>query len=147
MNGYEKQEVYAKLKGKLKRALALEFWFEACMIEYAIIEDRTSSILQHSGSCKDAYREDKLLANKLNSIEHQIGKKNALIIGKVDPKTITELKNWKERRNNLVHRSCNRPYDNEEIKQVALDGKMLVDQLSNQSQKISRASKRMEEAE
>ncbi len=46
MDGYEKQELYARLKGKLKRALAAEFWYEACMIEYAIIEDRTSSILK-----------------------------------------------------------------------------------------------------
>ena len=48
-----KQERYALLCEKLNKAIKNEFWMEACMIEYAIIEDRTQSILYHAGIYKD----------------------------------------------------------------------------------------------
>ena len=141
----EKRERYAILKAQLKKALSQDFWFEACMIEYAIIEDRTSSILAHARVCQDAYGAGHKLGNKLNSIELQIGKKHPVIAPKVDPVLIKELRDWKERRNDLVHRACTL-YNAEQAKNVAVEGNHLVNRLINDCAKVTRlANKKHEE--
>ena len=142
----QKQENYVKLKIKLKKAVSSRFWFEACMIQYAIIEDRTSSILYHSGVCEDAYSPNKMLSNKLNSIEHQIGKEHPIISKKVNPEIIRRIKEWKDRRNDIVHRACIRVYDEAETEQVALEGSRLVDLICNESKKVSRLANKLSEA-
>ena len=48
MNNYEKNLKYRSLNGMLAKALRYEFYYEAIFIEYAIIEDRTSSLLRHA---------------------------------------------------------------------------------------------------
>jgi len=45
----DKQRTYAYWKGRYKLAVQHEFYFEALMIDYALIEDRIVSILYHSG--------------------------------------------------------------------------------------------------
>ncbi len=116
----EKHEVYTTLKTKLKKALAGEYWFEACMLEYAIIEDRTMSILLHAGICTN---EKKSLANKLNSLEQQIGKQHPVISQKVNAETIAEIRAWKDRRDKAVHEACKRLYDENDMKEIAVLGK------------------------
>ena len=143
LRGDDKQEVYATLKIRLNSALRSEFWFEACMIEYAIIEDRTSSILDKARVCKDAYSSDRPLKNKLNSIENQIGKKHPIISKKVSGETVSALKSWRERRNDIVHRACNKPYNDSQLKDFALEGKELVRTISNDSQKVTRLAKKL----
>lgn len=133
----EKQENYIKLKGRLAKAMKNGFWFEACMIEYAIIEDRTSSILHYSGVCENAYSSSKKLSNKLNSIEHQIGKGHCIISKKVNKDTISQIKAWKDTRNDLVHRACVL-YDYDLSKKIALEGNELVKAISNDSAKVTR---------
>ena len=137
---YEKQGRYAKLKSKLSRAVKNGFWFEALMIEYAIIEDRTASILWYSNVCKNPFDSSKKLGNKLNSIEYRIGKKHPIISKKVSLELITNLKVWKDKRNDLVHRACN-CYDEDEASKIALEGNLLVSKLQTDSAKVTRASK------
>ena len=48
MNNYYKHEKYAELMEKLKKSLKNEFYYESIFIEYAIIEDRTESLLRHA---------------------------------------------------------------------------------------------------
>ena len=74
----QKQENYAHMKAGLKRALQAEFYYEAIFIEYAIVEDRCTSILKHAGIdyCKKTKdpakpREEKSLYNKLNILKDQ----------------------------------------------------------------------------
>lgn len=133
----EKQQRYITLKGRLNKALRNEFWFEACMIEYAIIEDRTSSILFYSKVCEHAYDSSKKLSNKLNSIEHQIGKEHKIISEKIDKELIWSIRNWKDERNDLVHRACVN-FDEIHAKEVALEGEKLVKLISNASARITR---------
>lgn len=137
MNNTEKQERYALLKSKLRIAIEKEFWFEACMIEYAIMEDRTSSILYHAKVCKNSYDPKKTLTNKLCSIELQIGKKHPIISKKVDIKTIVAIKEWKDKRNDLVHKSC-LVYDEEKARDIAILGYNIVKNISNESAKVTR---------
>ena len=144
MPNLEKQDKYKLLNMKLKRAVTNEFWLEACMIEYAIIEDRTSSILHYSNICKNAYDSNKILSNKLNSIEHQIGKKHPIISKKVNLTTVKDIRTWKTQRDDFVHRSCTM-YDEVGAKDLALQGRELCRLISNDSAKVKRLSKKMEE--
>ena len=141
---YDKQERYILLKERLKKALANEFWLEASMIEYAIIEDRTSSILFYAEVCKDPYGANKKLGNKLSSIEYQIGKTHPIISKKVNRDTIEQIRNWKEKRNDLVHRSCSM-YNEALAKELALEGSSLVKSISNDSAKVTRLAKKIRE--
>lgn len=142
MTNQEKAEAYSLLKTKLKKALAASFWFEALMIEYAIMEDRTSSILQHGAVCNNAYDPNKSLVNKIRSINLQIGKRHPVISKKVNLKTINEILEWKEARNELVHRACNHIYDESAVRDLALQGNELVRKLINDSRKVSNAYKK-----
>lgn len=136
----EKHDTYARLHERLKRALANGFWLEATMIEYAIIEDRTAAILFHAGISENPW--EKKLANKLNSIEHQIGKEHPIISKKVSATVIQEIRDWKGKRNATVHRACSTVYDEELLKTIAENGKELVRKISNDSQKVRRAVER-----
>ena len=138
----EKQEAYVKLKTRLKKALASGFWLEACMIEYAIIEDRTASILLHAGITDKGW--EKKLSNKLNSIELQIGKGHPIISKKVSLEDIHAIREWKEQRNDAVHRACIIKYDEESFRRLAENGKLLMENISNDAQKVSRADKKKE---
>lgn len=133
----EKREVYALLKTRLKKAMSAEFWMEACMIEYNIIEDRTASILIHTGISKNA--SGKKLSNKLNSIEYQIGEKHPIISAKVSAETIRAIREWKEKRNTAVHKACITRYDEETMQSLAAEGKLLVDQITNESRRVKEA--------
>lgn len=141
IDNMQKRDTYAILKANLKKALNQHFWFEACMIEYAIIEDRTASILLHTSTNKNPY--DVPLSRKLNSIEQQIGKKHPVISKKVDPKLITEIKEWKDTRNEAVHRACIHVYDETEMEQIAEQGNDLVRRISNDSQKVKKLSEKI----
>ena len=134
----EKRNIYAELKTRLKIALGKEFYYEAVMIEYAIIEDRTASILSHGGVCKDPW--DKKLQNKLNSIRHQCGKKHPILSKKVDVALLDQIYSWKERRNELVHRSCTLPYAVGQMKEIAEEGNELVRLLTNCARRVSNAA-------
>lgn len=132
----EKHDVYAKLHERLKKALASGFWLEATMIEYNIIEDRTAAIIYYTGIASKPW--EKKLANKLNSIEQQIGKKHPVLSKKVSSKTIQEIKDWKTKRNTAVHKACYTLFEEEDFKAIAEEGKELVRKISNDSQKVRR---------
>ena len=142
LRGDDKQEVYATLKTRLNSALRSEFWFEACMIEYAIIEDRTSSILDKARVCKDAYLHMGLY-EKLDSIKEQINEEHPIISKKVSIETINAIDSWRKQRNETVHNACNKPYNDSQLKDFALEGKELVRTISNDSQKVTRLAKKL----
>lgn len=139
----EKHKSYIQLKTRLKKALSSGFWLEACMIEYAIIEDRTASILFHAGITDKGW--EKQLSNKLNSIEHQIGKGHPVVSKKVSLDNIQAIRDWKELRNEAVHRACITKYDEDAFRTLAENGKLLMDRISNDAQKVSRAMKKRRE--
>lgn len=57
---------YKEQMGRLKKAMANRFLLEALFIEYAVIEDRTESILRHAGVFNPEKHDT--LARKLNRI-------------------------------------------------------------------------------
>lgn len=49
----DKQRTYRQHKGRYKRAMENEFFFEALLIDYALLEDRLRSMIYHMGFLKD----------------------------------------------------------------------------------------------
>ena len=67
----DKQKTYAENMAKYKRAMAGEFYFEAMLIDYAMLEDRLRSFLYHIGLLKsrDSYKADNaVVISKLRPI-------------------------------------------------------------------------------
>ena len=52
-NNIDKQRTYREHKGRYKRAMENEFYFEALLIDYALLEDRLRAIIYHMGFLKD----------------------------------------------------------------------------------------------
>ena len=136
--GREKQAVYIVLNERLSNAMRKGFWFEACMIEYAIMEDRTSSILAHARVKKNAYSKDLKMRPKLRSITAQIEQKHKIVSKKVSPATIAAIGVWIDKRNDAVHRACIRRYSEDEMRELAEEGRELVRAISRDSQKVAR---------
>ena len=138
----EKGQTYARLHERLAEALEKGFWLEATMIEYNIIEDRTAAIVYYADLAGKAWK--KGLENKIESIKMQLGKKHPLLLGKVSPATLEQIREWKDRRNNEVHNACSAIYDEDVFRSIAEDGKKLVDAISNDSKKVRRAAEAKE---
>ena len=51
-NNFEKQRTYTENKGKYYRAMKYGFYFEALLIDYAMMEDRLRSFIYHIGGFK-----------------------------------------------------------------------------------------------
>ena len=133
----QKYDNYKILKVRLKKAISQKYWFEACMIEYAIIEDRTASILKNTDVVKDPY--EKKLSNKLRSIEYQIGKEHPIISKKVDKQLLVDISAWKDARNEEVHRACIHFYDEDAMSKIAIDGNNLVNLITNTASRVKNA--------
>ena len=140
----EKRQVYATLKTKLKIALQQEFYLEALLLEYAIMEDRLTSILRHSGiSYLQSNGEEIGIKKKLDKISNAIRSKRLPIYRKVQQDLIDEIMEWKGTRNDLVHKSCQRIFNSVEVKECAIAGNDLVRRLTN----AARTVKNMEHSE
>lgn len=128
----EKRKVYSVLKTKLKIALQQEFYLEALLLEYAIMEDRLTSILRHSGiSYLQSNGEEIGIKKKLDKISNAIRSKRPPIYKKVQQDLIDEIMEWKGTRNDLVHKSCQRMFNSVEVKECAIAGNDLVRRLTN----------------
>ena len=142
----EKRQVYAILKTKLKIAMDQEFYLEALLLEYSIVEDRLLSILKHLGlKYTESDGRELQIGRKVKKVRGQIENKNPLIIGKVDVDLIDRIITWKNTRNELVHNSCHRLFNNEEVTKCAEEGAEIVRLLSNSATRIKRAVARKKE--
>lgn len=140
----EKRQVYAVLKTKLKIAMNQHFYLEALLLEYSIIEDRLLSILKHLGlKWTDSNGQELQIGKKMKKVKGQIDNKNSMVIGKLDYDLLDQIYIWKKTRNDLVHKSCHRLYDNNEVAQCAEQGKEIVRKLSNSANRIKRLSEKI----
>lgn len=139
----EKRQVYAILKTKLKIAMEQEFYLEALLLEYTIIEDRLLSILKHLGlKYTESNGNELQIGRKISKIQGQIENKNPLLKGKINHDLMEQIIIWKKTRNDLVHNSCHRLFDNDEVIRCAEKGNELVRLLSNSAKSIKRISER-----
>ena len=139
----EKRQVYTILKAKLKIALQQGFYLEALLLEYAIIEDRLSSILR-SADLVYIQNDGKEISiqKKINKIRNANESKRFPIYRRVPLDLILDIEEWKGIRNDLVHKSCTSLYNSEKVTECALEGKELVRRISNTARSLKRAKER-----
>ncbi len=125
----EKQENYRVQMGRLSKALRSEFYLEAVFIAYAIIEDRTAAMLRYT---------DDFNPEKHNALNKKLNKLDAVRRGKGHPlqryvsdELLSDLHEWKNGRNKIVHALLNQSVTTEELKDFAEKGSSLAKILSS----------------
>lgn len=138
MDNLEKQNQYAILMSKLKRATKYENYYEAIFIEYAILEDRSASILKHAKiRLPKDNKNGTNLFHKLEAIENNSKFNNAYCQKHLPKEYIEKIQKWREKRNTLIHDLVETKYDSKLVKQLALDGECYVMKFSSKSKLIN----------
>ena len=142
ISGQEKYLNYKKQFERLNKALKNEFYLEAIFIEYAILEDRTESVLQHAGLW-EAYMKGKKMANigtKLTFIKNKAAVKSCTLHPYFNDDLMEQLRSWKNKRNPLIHDLLNQKLGDNDLKDLAMDGSRLVRILRTRATSHNRAA-------
>ena len=140
----KKYQHYRYMLNNLKYSLEKNFYLQAVLIEYAIIEDRIESIIKHLFGENKIYnnvakQDKKMLEAKLNYLKDNILYcSDAWIKKYVTFELINKIKNWKKNRNAIVHSLMNRYEESNQIKDIALEGEKLTMEVINTATKVKK---------
>ena len=143
IDNQQKYENYKEQFKRLNRSLSNGFYLEAMFIAYAIIEDRTESILRH-GELWEAYLKkrkgkDPTLNSKITYIQGQVNGNNKLLHRYFSDDLLEQILQWKEDRNRLIHALLQQSLAHNEVRAIAERGDALVKKLRTQCGKYNRA--------
>ena len=138
-----KYENYREQFKRLKSALSSGFNLEAMFIEYAIMEDRTESILRHADKW-EAYLKSRKgrepnIDSKVKYIQKLAENRKDTLHKYFADDMLTELLTWKEERNRLIHALLKQQLEHNEVSTLAEQGKQLVDELRKRAGNYNRA--------
>lgn len=128
ISGQDKYDNYKVQFARLNKAIKNEFYLEAIFIEYAILEDRTESVLHHAGLW-EAYLGNRKIANistKLTFIKKKAQAKSSSFHAYFSDDLLDQLRDWKNKRNPLIHDLLNQKLGDDDLKELALEGNKLV---------------------
>ena len=150
IDNMQKHENYREQFNRLKRALASEFYLEAIFIEYSIIEDRTESIIRHAEKW-DAYIKklkgrDPTLNSKINYITVQALSGNKLLRRYFSDDLISQILEWKDKRNQLIHALLKQHLTTGELSDFAYEGERLTKEIRTRATNFIRAVERENKA-
>ena len=131
---HKKRDKYSDLMLNLKNSIEEKFYYEAIFIIYAVLEDRTESLLKHAHINISKNDNQKLsLSEKLDKIRNSNPLQDEYIKKHLTNEMINQIYEWKNKRNLLMHNLINLEYCNYEIEELALDGYELIKKLNNKS--------------
>ena len=138
-----KYENYKEQIKRLNSALAHGFNLEAMFIEYAIMEDRTESILRHADKW-DAYMKkqngrDPTINSKVKYIQKLADFNNDLLHKYFSDDLLDRVLTWKDERNRLIHALLKQEFEHNEVSALSNRGKQLVDELRKRTGNYNRA--------
>jgi len=138
-----KYENYREQFKRLNSALNNGFNLEAMFIEYAIMEDRTESILRHADKW-DAYMKkqngrDPTINSKVKYIQKLAAFQNDLLHRYFSDSLLDQILIWKDQRNRLIHALLKQQFEHNEVRELAAQGKQLVDELRKRAGNYNRA--------
>ena len=134
----EKYEVYKSMNENLSKAMRSGFYYQAIFIEYAIIEDRCSSVLRHAGvKHLDSKGREIRLNEKLKKMRLNPAFDSPYVRQRITPELLDEIIEWKRQRDQLIHALAKIPYDHETVKATAIKGQELVKKLSSKVRSIN----------
>ncbi|MCR4645195.1 MAG: hypothetical protein K5695_07285 [Oscillospiraceae bacterium] len=136
----QKQAAYAERKNQLKKAMNSGFCFEAIFLEYAIMEDRTESVLRHEGSIPLVNKNGNplTLAQKINRIRSSKPFTEPKIRKRLTLELLDAMDAWRVKRNKLVHVLMKNQSDAPELRLIAEEGRELVRQLDNAVKNVNK---------
>ena len=112
-------------------------------IEYAIMEDRTESILRHAEKWEAYMKKQNGRKPTINSKAKYIQKlaafNNDLLHKYFADDLLDQILNWKDERNRLIHALIVQKFEHNEISTLAEHGKQLVDELRKRAGSYNRA--------
>lgn len=134
----EKYEVYKSMNENLSKAMRSGFYYQAIFIEYAIIEDRCSSVLRHAGvKHLDSKGHEIKLSQKLTKMRDNPAFHIPYVRQRITLQLLEEITSWKRQRDQLIHALAKIPYDHKSVKDIAVQGKELVRILSNKVKSVN----------
>ena len=136
---------------RLNKAIAAEFYLEAIFIAYAIIEDRTESILRHTGKW-EAYEKSRkgrsvTLDSKIRYIQKIAEEKRSLANRYLADGTLQRIWEWKEERNRMIHALLLQSLGDGELAALAETGRELARDLRTKANNLNRAIQKAAETE
>ena len=142
----DNQQKYANYKEQFKRlnrALAGGFHLEAMFIEYAIMEDRTESILRHA-DLWDAYLKkqdgrDPTITSKIRYIQKRATNRKHILNKYFTDDLLDRILSWKDERNRLIHALLLQQLAHNEVRDLAMQGNELTRTLRSRSGALNRA--------
>lgn len=143
LENVQKYENYREQFIRLDKALKAGFNLEAIFIEYAILEDRASSILRYeNNSLKPRGNRPPSIDAKLRKIKAIAREKKSLPNKYFQDEFIDQIVGWKEERNRMIHALLGQVLTTEELVSLAEEGKKLARELSNKAGNYKRAVER-----
>ena len=146
ISNQQKYENYREQFKRLNRALTNGFNLEAIFIEYAILEDRTESVLRHAGKWEQYLKSRKgrepSIDSKIKYIKKLAENRTDLLNKYFSDDVLEEVINWKTERNRLIHALLKQQFEHNEICLLATNGKALADKLRNRVGNYNRAMDR-----
>lgn len=147
----QKYQNYQTQFSRLNKALKAEFYLEAIFIAYAIIEDRTESILRHTGKW-EAYEKSRKgrnlnLDSKIRYIQKIAEEKKSLANRYLADGTLQRIWEWKEDRNRMIHALLKQRLGDDELERLANTGSELAKNLRTKSANLNRAIQKAAEAQ
>lgn len=135
----EKHEVYKSMNENLTKAMRHEFYYQAIFIEYAIIEDRCSSVLRHAGvKYTDSKGHELKISEKLKKMRGNPAFDIPYVRQRIPIELLDQITAWKRERDQLIHALAKIPYDHESVKSVAIRGQELARFLSNKVKSVNK---------
>ena len=141
-----KGENYREQNVRLKKVMNQHFYLEAVFIEYAIVEDRLASILRYEGN---EIKSNSFVSidRKLNKLEAVARDKKGLAKRYFSEDFINEIREWKNKRNPLIHSMMKTNISSEMLFELACEGLNLQKEICRLSQNYKRAVERKSKGE
>lgn len=134
MDKYKKNEKYKDLMEKLNKSIKNEFFYEAIFIEYAILEDRTESLLRHA----KINEKNSTITLKINKIKTNKIFKDKYINKHLSIELLDKIIKWKNKRNELIHDLIKTKYTNNQIESIVLEGYEIIKKVNNKSTLVNK---------
>lgn len=134
----EKYEVYKSMNENLSKAMLSEFYYQAIFIEYAIIEDRCSSVLRRAGvKYQDSKGHELKISEKLKKMRGNPAFLVPYVRQRITLELLDEITQWKRDRDQLIHALAKIPYDHDSVQEIATRGQELVRILNNKVKSVN----------
>ena len=139
---------YKFMFGNLNESIKAGYYLQAVFIEYAIIEDRASSIIAHTlgeNKTKTNKGKPKNLADKIKMIKGYArdDKSDAWMKKYLSADLLDQIEDWKGRRNRCVHALMLRFDSQDELAQLAEEGRTIARAFSDIAGKVRKHSEKI----